>query len=79
LNAVGSSLALVVKSTVYVVAERREDLAEVWEVVRASELAQGPHASTLVGVSLLGYPDQLVEIEAVAVCAELDSAEPGDR
>jgi enamine deaminase RidA (YjgF/YER057c/UK114 family) len=39
--------------------------------------AFGEHAppSTLVGVTVLGYPDQLVEVEAVAV---LDSwQEPG--
>ena len=36
-----------------------------WDVIRA---AFGDHdaPSTLLGVSVLGYPDQLVEIEAVA-------------
>ena len=55
----------VVKTTVYVVADEPGPLAEVWEVVRASPLAGAP--STLLGVSALGYPGQLVEIEAVAV------------
>jgi hypothetical protein len=36
----------------------------VWDVV-SPRLGRAP--STLLGVSLLGYPDQLVEIEAIAV------------
>jgi len=56
----------VAKTTVYVVTGDREDLLAVWRVVRA---AFGDHdpPSTLLGVSLLGYEDQLVEVEAVAV------------
>jgi len=65
LAAAGASPADVVKTVVYVVADRREDLTEVWEVVRASPFAGA--ASTLLGVTLLGYSGQLVEIEAVAV------------
>ena len=53
-----------VKTTVFVVAQERADLARVWNVVCA-RLGRAP--STLLGVSLLGYPDQLVEIEAIAV------------
>jgi enamine deaminase RidA (YjgF/YER057c/UK114 family) len=67
LRAVGSGLDRVVKTTVYVVAADGADLVRVWDVVRASGLAAGPHASTLLGVSVLGYTGQLVEIEAVAV------------
>jgi enamine deaminase RidA (YjgF/YER057c/UK114 family) len=52
-----------IKTTIYVVAERREDLVRVWDVVSA-RLGRAP--ATLLGVSFLGYPDQLVEIEAVA-------------
>jgi enamine deaminase RidA (YjgF/YER057c/UK114 family) len=51
------------KTTIYVVGEERADLVRVWDVVSA-RLGRTP--STLLGVSLLGYPDQLVEIEAVA-------------
>jgi enamine deaminase RidA (YjgF/YER057c/UK114 family) len=51
------------KSTIYVVAESRADLVRVWTVV-SDRLGRTP--STLLGVSLLGYPDQLVEIEAIA-------------
>ena len=42
------------------------DLSAVWDVVRASPLAAGPHTSTLLGVACLGYTGQLVEITAVA-------------
>jgi enamine deaminase RidA (YjgF/YER057c/UK114 family) len=65
LEAAGTSGERVLKTTVYVVPEDRSDLAEVWRVVQESELASA--ASTLLGVSLLGYEGQLVEIEAVAV------------
>ena len=51
------------KTTIYVVAERREDLVRVWDVASA-RLGRAP--STLIGVSFLGYRDQLVEIDAVA-------------
>jgi enamine deaminase RidA (YjgF/YER057c/UK114 family) len=67
LLAAGSGLQHVVSTTVYVVATGREDLSRVWEVVRAGGLSVGPHTSTLLGVSHLGYPGQLVEITAVAV------------
>ncbi|MGW1553804.1 RidA family protein, partial [Streptomyces sp. NPDC002346] len=49
---------------------RREDLVAAWEVVRDS-FADHDVPSTLMGVTVLGYKDQLVEIEAVA--AVLDS------
>ena len=67
LAAVGARPEDVVKTTVYVVASEQAELAQVWDVVRRSELAGVP--STLLGVSLLGYAGQLVEIEAVAVLA----------
>jgi enamine deaminase RidA (YjgF/YER057c/UK114 family) len=67
LRAVGSDLRHVVASTVYVAAAEHHDLIRVWEVVRASELSDGPHTSTLLGVSFLGYSGQLVEITATAV------------
>jgi enamine deaminase RidA (YjgF/YER057c/UK114 family) len=65
LRASGAELTDVAKSTVYVASSRREDLVAVWDVVRA---AFGDHdaPSTLLGVAMLGYPDQLVEVEAVA-------------
>lgn len=51
------------KTTIYVVADTRSDLGLVWEVV-SERLGRAP--STLLGVSFLGYPEQLVEIEAIA-------------
>lgn len=59
------------KTTIYVVGEERADLVRVWDVVSA-RLGRTP--STLLGVSLLGYPDQLVEIEAVAVVGSVSGA-----
>jgi enamine deaminase RidA (YjgF/YER057c/UK114 family) len=67
LEAAGSGLGHVLQSRVYVVARDNAELSRAWAVVRASDLSDGPHCSTLLGVSLLGYTGQLVEIEAVAV------------
>jgi enamine deaminase RidA (YjgF/YER057c/UK114 family) len=66
LAAVGASLDDVLKTTVYVASADRGDLLDVWQVVHA---AFGAHdaPSTLLGVAVLGYDGQLVEIEAVAV------------
>jgi enamine deaminase RidA (YjgF/YER057c/UK114 family) len=61
----GASAEHVVKTTVYVVSDKSEQLAAAWRVFRESPLAAAP--STLIGVSALGYTGQLVEIEAVAV------------
>ncbi|MFB7505208.1 RidA family protein [Streptomyces broussonetiae] len=67
LQAVGSDLTHVIATDVYVVSSEPADLSAVWDVVEASELSTGPHASTLLGVACLGYPGQLVEITATAV------------
>ena len=66
LEAAGAGLGDVLKTTVYVATSDRADLRAAWTVVRD---AFGDHdaPSTLVGVTLLGYDDQLVEVEAVAV------------
>lgn len=66
LNAAGAGLADVLKTTIYVASADRADLVATWDVVRT---AFGGHdaPSTLLGVTVLGYPGQLVEIEAVAV------------
>jgi enamine deaminase RidA (YjgF/YER057c/UK114 family) len=64
LRAAGASPEQVVRTTVYVIGERA-DLSAVWEVVQESPYA--PAASTLLGVAVLGYDGQLVEIEATAV------------
>ncbi|CAM5671736.1 RidA family protein [Streptomyces purpurascens] len=67
LHAVGSDLAHVVATEVYVVSGEPAVLSAVWEVVEASGLSAGPHSSTLIGVACLGYTGQLVEITATAV------------
>lgn len=66
LDDAGATLADVVKTTVYVASSRQADLVAAWDVVRAHF---GDHdvPSTLLGVTVLGYDDQLVEVEAVAV------------
>ena len=66
LRAAGADLDDVVKSTVYVATRRREDLVAAWDVVRR-HFGDHDAPSTLLGVTVLGYPDQLVEVEAVAV------------
>jgi enamine deaminase RidA (YjgF/YER057c/UK114 family) len=53
-----------VKTTVYVVGAR-PDLVSVWDIVTA-RLAPHRPPSTLLGVTVLGYRDQLVEIDGIA-------------
>ncbi len=67
LEAGGAGPDDVVKTTVYVSGGSHELQVRVWEAVQRSPLASAP--STLIGVALLGYRGQLVEIEAVAVIA----------
>jgi enamine deaminase RidA (YjgF/YER057c/UK114 family) len=67
LRAVGSDLAHVVSTDVYVVSDDTAVLSAVWDVVEASGLSTGPHSSTLIGVACLGYTGQLVEVTATAV------------
>ena len=60
----------VVRTTVYVVADERAVLGEVWRDLLASELGAVLRTpATLVGVAHLGYEGQLVEIECTAVVA----------
>jgi enamine deaminase RidA (YjgF/YER057c/UK114 family) len=70
LSDAGASLHDVISTRVLVASTHQGDLVTAWEVVRDSF---GDHdvPSTLMGVTVLGYKDQLVEIEAVA--AVLDS------
>ncbi|MCP2257661.1 Endoribonuclease L-PSP [Streptoalloteichus tenebrarius] len=65
LDEAGATLQDVISTRVLVASTRQEDLVTAWEVVRD---AFGEHdvPSTLMGVTVLGYDDQLVEIEAVA-------------
>ena len=66
LNACGVDIENVIKTTIYVVAKKREDLLEAWEEVE-TVFENHDVPSTLLGVAVLGWPNQLVEIEAVAV------------
>ncbi|NQD90576.1 RidA family protein, partial [Paenarthrobacter sp. CM16] len=61
----GAGIGDVISTRVLVASSEQSDLVASWEVVRA---AFGEHdvPSTLMGVTVLGYDHQLVEIEAVA-------------
>ena len=65
LDAAGCRPQDVVKTTVYVATAERAQLGVAWAVVEEVFGTDGP-PSTLLGVSVLGWPDQLVEIDAVA-------------
>jgi enamine deaminase RidA (YjgF/YER057c/UK114 family) len=69
LAAAGAGLPDVIKTTGYVASAERDDIVAVWQVVRA---AFGDHVppSTFIGVSMLGYTGQLVEIEVVALASQ---------
>jgi enamine deaminase RidA (YjgF/YER057c/UK114 family) len=68
LDAAGASLTDVISTRVLVASSDRADLVTAWDVVHdAFRTHEAP--STLMGVTVLGYPDQLVEIEAVAAVA----------
>ena len=61
----GSSIDRILKTTVYVVTEDREQLVRAWRIVE-ERLAPARPPSTLVGISVLGWSGQLFEIEAIA-------------
>jgi enamine deaminase RidA (YjgF/YER057c/UK114 family) len=62
----GAAMCDVLKTTIFVSSSSRDDLTMAWnEVARGFGDYDPP--STLLGVAALGYPDQLVEIEAIAI------------
>ncbi|HET7740702.1 MAG TPA: Rid family hydrolase [Mycobacterium sp.] len=69
LGAAEATIEDVVNTRVLVASTRQADLVSAWEVARD---AFGEHdvPSTLMSVTVLGYDDQLVEIEAVAAVAQ---------
>ena len=69
LEAAGASIEDVISTRVLVASTHQADLVTAWDVVR---VAFGGHdvPSTLMGVTLLGYHDQLVEIEAIAAVVD---------
>jgi len=60
----GASLKDVVYTRVLVASQHRSDLVTAWEAIR-KEFGNHDVPSTLSGVTVLGYTNQLVEIEAV--------------
>jgi enamine deaminase RidA (YjgF/YER057c/UK114 family) len=65
LSEAGCGIEDVVKTTVYVATSDHAELLAAWEIVEEAFGSDGP-PSTLLGVTLLGYSDQLVEVEAIA-------------
>lgn len=64
----GVTIGDVLKTTVYVASSDRQDLLAAWNEV-AAVFGEHDAPSTLLGVTVLGYPGQLVEIEAIAASA----------
>lgn len=73
LREAGAGITDVISTRVLVASTLQADLVTAWEVVRE---AFGEHdaPSTLLGVTVLGYDDQLVEIEAVAAVVDGETA-----
>lgn len=69
LRASGATRSDIINTRVLVASSSQDDLVAAWDVVHA---AFGDHdvPSTLMGVTVLGYDHQLVEIEAVAAVTE---------
>ncbi len=69
LGEAGAKITDAISTRVLVASTRQADLVAAWQVVRE---AFGEHdvPSTLLGVTVLGYDDQLVEIEAVAAVVD---------
>jgi enamine deaminase RidA (YjgF/YER057c/UK114 family) len=66
LGAAGAGLTDVLRTTVYVASADQANLVEVWTVVHDEYFSEHEVPSTLLGVAVLGYSGQLVEIEAIA-------------
>lgn len=69
LNAAGATIQGVISTRVLVASSRQQDLVTAWNVV--SDVFGGHDVpSTLLGVTVLGYEHQLVEIEAIAAVVD---------
>jgi enamine deaminase RidA (YjgF/YER057c/UK114 family) len=66
LQTAGAELTDVLVATIYVASSSRDDLGTAWEVVRR-HFGDHDAPGTLLGVTVLGWPNQLVEVAAVAV------------
>lgn len=70
LSAAGATPSDVVRSVIYVASGERADLSAVWQRLNDGPLAQAfTTASTLLGVAVLGFPGQLVEVDLTAALA----------
>lgn len=68
LEAAGATPEDVVRTVVYVATTDATELSDVWDQFVGSEIgAAFSTASTLTGVTVLGYPGQLVELDVTAV------------
>ena len=65
----GAAMRDVLKTTIFVSTSSRDDLVVAWNEVAGGFGDHNP-PSTLLGVSVLGFPDQLVEVEAIAVTTQ---------
>lgn len=72
LNESGASLKDIVYTRVLVATQNRSDLVTAWETIR-KEFGDHDVPSTLSGVTVLGYKNQLVEIEAVAAVEKVQN------
>jgi enamine deaminase RidA (YjgF/YER057c/UK114 family) len=71
LSAAGAAPSDVVRSVIYVASGERADLSAVWQRLNDGPLAQAfTTASTLLGVAVLGFPGQLVEVDLTAALAD---------
>ncbi|WP_199786350.1 RidA family protein [Streptomyces sp. AA4] len=70
LSHAGAAPEDVVRTVIYVATSDRPTLSAVWQRFTESSIAAAfTTASTLVGVTCLGYPGQLVELDVTAALA----------
>lgn len=69
LAAAGAGIGDVIYTRVLVASSQQADLVTAWTVIREA-FAEHDVPSTLMGVTVLGYDHQLVEIEAVAAVVD---------
>ncbi|WOH20817.1 RidA family protein [Paenarthrobacter sp. GOM3] len=66
LHEAGASLQDVISTRVLVASTKQADLVTAWQVVRDAFGVKSMPPSTLMGETVLGYDNQLVEVEAIA-------------
>jgi enamine deaminase RidA (YjgF/YER057c/UK114 family) len=67
LASVGATPADVVRAVIYVVTKDRATLSAVWSALRSTPAGDAvTGAATLLGVTQLGFPGQLVEVDITA-------------